>query len=534
MFDDEVSSAAGGASSGATRREVLTWTAGSLLAGGVLAACGSTSSSATKATTSAYQIKPGGTLVAGVDGGGSNDTLDPAQVFSNTDFARAYNLYEPLVQRDAQNNFVWVLAESAEPSQAAKIWTIRLRRGVEFHNGKTFTADDVIYTWKRILNPKFPNFSSGLIKGIDLANTKKLDDYTLQVALHTPNAVFMENLTGTWSLIIPVGFDLKNPVGTGPFKYQSFTPGQQSVFLKNANYWRSGRPYVDKLTISDITDDSARLNALLDGQIDCMSVLPGSQVSSVQANPSMKTLIGPTGNWQPFTMRVDQAPFDDVRVRQAFRLIADREQIIEQALNGQGAIANDMYARYDPSYPSSFPQRAQDIEQAKSLLKAAGRSGLSVQLVTSPVYQGIVEAATVFAQQAKAAGVNINVKNLDPGSFFGPSYLKYTFSQDYWFVDTFLKATYQSMLPFSSSNETHWNDPKFTSLVLQAQAELDVSKRIELEQAAQKILYDEGGYIIWGWSNTVDAYNAKFAGFVPSKNGIPLGNFGFADVGIKA
>ena len=465
MLDDGDISNSGGSFPRPTRREALTWTAGSLLAGGMLAGCGGTSTGSTTATTSAASIKPGGALVAGVDGGGSNDTLDPAQVFSNTDFARSYNLYEPLTQRDAHNNFVWVLAESAEPGQAAKTWTIRLRHGVEFHNGKTFTADDVIYTWRRILNPKFPNFSSGLIKQVDLANTKKLDDYTVHVALHAPNGTFMEDLTGTWSLIIPVGFDLKNPVGTGPFKYQSFTPGQQSVFVKNPNYWQSGRPYLDTLTINDITDDSARVNALVGGQVDVISVLPSSQIGSVQANPSLKTLIGPTGNWQPFTMRVDQPPFNDVRVRQAFRLIADREQIVEQALDGQGAVANDMYARYDPSYPSSFPQRAQDIEQAKSLLKAAGRSDLSVQLITAPVYQGVVEAATVFAQQAKAAGVNVNVKTVDPGSFFGPLFLKYTFSQDYWYVDTFLKASVQSTMPYSSSNETHWNDPAFTPLV---------------------------------------------------------------------
>jgi peptide/nickel transport system substrate-binding protein len=534
VFDNQLTSPAVGLPSRATRREVLAWTAGGLLAGGVLAGCGSSSSNAAKVTTSAGRIRPGGALVVGVDGGGSNDSLDPTQVASNTNFARAYQLFEPLVQRDAHNNFVWVLAESAEPGPAAKTWTIRLRRGVEFHNGKKFTAEDVIYTWKRILNPNFPNLSSGLLKGIDLTKTKKLDDYTVDVVLHAPNAVFMENLTGTWSLITPVGFDPKTPVGTGPFKYESFTPGQQSVFVKNPNYWRSGRPYLDTLTISDITDDSARLNALRAGQVDCISVLPSSQIASLQANPSLRALIGPTGNWQPFTMRVDQSPFNDVRVRQAFRLIADREQIVQQALDGQGSVANDMYARYDPSYPTSFPQRAQDIEQAKSLLKAAGRSGVSVQLVTSPIYQGVVEAATVFAQQAKAAGVNIQVKKVDPGSFYGPQYLKYTFAQDYWYVDTFLKATDQSAMPYSSANETHWNDPKFTSLIGQARAELDASKRIELEQAAQKILYDEGGFIIWGWSNTIDAYNTKFTGFVPSKNGIPLGNWGFGDVGLQA
>ena len=182
--------------------------------------------------------------------------------------------------------------------------------------------------------------------------------------------------------------------------YESFTPGQQSVFKKFPNYWQSGRPYVDQLTIIDFTDDTARVNALLGGQVDAIDNLPTGQIAQVQGNSQLKVLISHTGQWQPFTMRVDQAPFNDVRVRQAMRLIVDRPQMVEQVLSGQGRIANDMYAPFDPGYPTHLPQRHQDLEQAKSLLKAAGHAGLTVQLTTAPVFQGVVQAAQVFAQQA--------------------------------------------------------------------------------------------------------------------------------------
>ena len=146
-------------------------------------------------------------------------------------------------------------------------------------------------------------------------------------------------------------------------------------------------------------------------------------------------------------MRVDQAPFDDVRVRQAFRLIVDREQMVQQVLSGHGSVANDLYARYDPVYASDLPQRQQDLEQAKSLLKQAGREGLSVELVTAPVFQGIVEAAQVFAEQAKGAGVNVKVRKVDSGTFYGDNYLRWPFAQDFWASRVYLSQVAQGDLP---------------------------------------------------------------------------------------
>ena len=154
--------------------------------------------------------------------------------------------------------------------------------------------------------------------------------------------------------------------------YESFTPGQQSVFKKFPNYWQSGRPYVDQLTIIDFTDDTARVNALLGGQVDAIDNLPTGQIAQVQGNSQLKVLISHTGQWQPFTMRVDQAPFNDVRVRQAMRLIVDRPQMVEQVLSGQGRIANDMYAPFDPGYPT-HPAPAPPGPRAGQVAAQGGR-----------------------------------------------------------------------------------------------------------------------------------------------------------------
>ncbi|MBV8943900.1 MAG: hypothetical protein JOZ95_00650, partial [Solirubrobacterales bacterium] len=227
-------------------------------------------------------------------------------------------------------------------------------------------------------------------------------------------------------------------------------------------------------------------------------------------------------------------PFNDVRVRQAFRLIVDRQQMIEQVLLGQGRVANDMYSPYDPAYDTSLPQRHQDLEQAKSLLKAAGHEGLKVELVTAAIFQGVQAAAQVFAQQASAAGVKVAIRQVDTTTFYGPNYLGWTFAQDFWATRQYLPQVAQGSLPSSPFNETHWADPTFIKLIQQARAQLDESKRNEILLHAQTIEYERGGYIIPYFSDQVDAYSTKLTGFEPAKSGFPLGNYWFKNVGYKA
>ena len=199
--------------------------------------------------------------------------------------------------------------------------------------------------------------------------------------------------------------------------------------------------------IQDFPDDNTRLNALTSGEVQAIDNLPAALLSSLQGNSGFRVLESKTGSWEPFTMRTDQAPFNDVRVRQAFRLIVDRPEMLRLVLSGHGRVANDLYSPFDPDYNSTLPQRHQDIEHARFLLKRAGKSGLSVELVTSPIYQGIVQAAETFAQQAKSAGVTVTLRQVDTTAFFGSSYLKWTFAQDYWSTLNYLTQVEQSSLP---------------------------------------------------------------------------------------
>ncbi len=520
---------------GITRRQALRGAAaaGALLAGGgLLSACGVNPSVIAQSSPEPKgPIKPGGSLTVGSTGGGAQDSVDAHFATSDPDIARLNQLYEPLAVRDPDFNLQMLLAESMTPEgKKPDVWIVRLRPGVTFHNGKPVTADDVVFSLNRIINPKNPGTGAASIGYIDLKHTKKLDARTVKVVLQYPNVGFPDDIGQYFNGIVPANYDPKNPVGTGPFKYNSFAPGQQSVFVRNADYW-NGPPHVDQVTIIDFVDDTAKVNALLSGQVHAITNLPAAQLAQVKGLPSLRALISKGGAWLPFTMRVDQAPFNDVRVRQAFRLLVNREQMIDQVLLGQGRVGNDMYAPLDPAYNAALPQRRQDLEQAKFLLKQAGHSGLTVKLVTAPISEGIVEAAQVFSAQAAGAGVTVNLDKTDTTTFFGPNYLKWTFAQDFWFTRNYIPQVEQGSLPNSPFNETHWADPTFQKLIRQAQGELDASKRTELLHAAQAIEYERGGYIVWAFSNQLDAYSSQVTGFRPARSGLPLTNYGFGRAG---
>ena len=520
-----------------TRRDAVRGAlAGGVLlgAGGVLAACGSEDVDVPTrdfGASSLKNVRNGGSLRIGVQGGGANDSIDAHIPATIPDISRVFQLYEPLADRDIKSDFELVLAESIEPEQGAKAWTIRLKPGITFHNGKPVTADDVLFSLGRIIDPKDPKTGAASIGYIDLDRSRKLDRRTVRLQLKFANVGFPDDLGQYFNSIVPTDYDPKKPVGTGPFMFDSFTPGQRSVFKKFPDYWRDGLPRVDEVTIIDFPEDTPRVNALLSGQVDAITNLPSGQIAQVKSNDQFKVLISETGGWQPFTMRVDQAPFKDAKVRQAMRLLVDREQMISQVLSGQGRVANDLYSPYDPAYNNDLPQRHQDLDQAKSLLRQAGQSDLRVELVTSPVFQGIVEAAQVLAEQAKGAGVTINVRKVDTGTFYGDNYLSWTFAQDFWATRTYLSQVAQGSLPDSPYNETHWKDPEFLDLIGQARAELDDAKRTELLKAAQKIEWERGGLIVWSFSNQIDAYNTTVGGFEPAKSGFPLTNYGFRRVG---
>lgn len=438
------------------------------------------------------------------------------------------NLYEPLLVRDHEYKLEMLVAQSLTSSPDARTWTAVLRDGVAFHDGRPVTPADVVATFKRIMDPTDPK--SGAAGLTMLGEVVPSGDRMVEFRLTAPNAGF-DDLLGQYSLgIVPADFDVKKPIGTGPFKAGEFTAGLQSSFTRNEHYWRPGQPYLDELVLINFAEDDARINALLSSQVDAIDQVPVALIDVLRSDPRIRVLTADTGTWLPFTMRVDRPPFDDVRVRQALRLVVDREQMINQVLSGQGRLGNDLYAPFDPVYAKQLPQRQQDIAAAKKLLAEAGHPNLDIELVTAPIQAGAVEAAQVFQQQAKSAGVNVRIRKLDTTTFYGENYLSWDFAQDFWYTRNYLPQVAAGSLPKAPYNESHWNDPEFTDLVTRASATVDPQARTELLQQAQKIEYERGGLIIWGFVDQVDAYQVYVAGLLPDRTGISLSGYQFRQV----
>jgi peptide/nickel transport system substrate-binding protein len=514
---------------GETRRDFIKTTAGALaVAGGLDALAGWGDSIASAASTASGRPKKGGTLRAAFSSGSATDTLDGDNVTSYMDFARNYQLYDSLYAFDANGIPQPQLAEEAIPNKDATVWTFRLRPGVTWHNGKELDAEDVVFTFQRIVAPKHPLGPAPFLAAMDVKNLKAVDKHTVRIPFHVPFSSFVGILPTYTFFIVPKGFDPKHPVGTGPWKFKSFTPGQQSTFVRNENYW-DGPPYLDTLIITDFADEGSQINALLSGQADVIDLLSASGMKSVTSGGG-RVQVGKGGSIVPFSMRADVAPFNDVRVRQAMRLIVDRPQMLDLVYGGHGIIGNDIFSYFDPFYDHGLPQRRQDIAQAKSLLKRAGHENLTTTLVTGPIGQGAVQAAQVLAQQAKAAGVTINIQQLTTTAFYGPNYLKWVFLNDSWGYYPFFPMVAASSVKVAPYNETHFNDSAFNRLYAAAQATTDRAKQAELAREMQMIYYDRGPYIIPFFSPTIDGFAKNVMGITSGKTGVPFNDFNFKKV----
>lgn len=487
-----------------------------------LAGCGAGGQPATVTVEASGEPQRGGILRIGTTGGGASDTMDANAPVGTADGGRVMNLYDRLYEFDPEYKLTPGLAESVKSEDGGRAWVFRLRKGVTFHDGRPLTSREVVHTYQRVTDPKDPKTgAAGLAL---LKRSVAVDEHTVRFELEEPDAMFVDSTAQNSMGIVPTDYDPKKPVGTGPFRFGSFEPGQLTVLKSNPDYWGQ-KAYLDEVHLLNFNDQDALVNALLSTQVDVAGQLPLAMIDVVNTDPRLRTVVSQTGNWLPFTMRVDTAPFDDVRVRQAFRLVVDREQMVEQVFSGHGTVGNDMYAPFDPGTPK-LPQRTRDIARAKELLAQAGHpNGLEVELVTAPIQTGAVEAAQVFAEQASEAGITVKLRRVDATTFFGDGYLKYPFAQDFWYTRSFLPQSAQGSLPKAPFNETHWADPEFLALYKKARATLDPGKRNEVVAQAQKLLHEKGGYIAWGFFDQADAYQKYVGGAFTHRSGMPVSGF---------
>jgi peptide/nickel transport system substrate-binding protein len=499
-----------------SRRDFLKTTA----AGGLALAAGDLLSGAPQAL--AATPKRGGTLRVGLTGGGPSETLKPLNALLATDTIRTYQLYDPLVIQAPDGTPTLYLADEITPNANATHWTIRVKKGVTFHDGKDLTADDVISSFQAEFSKASPGEGEALLASIDVAGIKKLDKYTVSVPCKTPFATLIETLAVPSTFyIFPSNFNLAKPVGSGPFKYESFTPGQELSLLRNENYWNQPYPYVDRMVMTDFADETSQVNALIAGQLDAIGGLDVDVLSQIQS-AGKKTTISAAAGTNPFTMNCAKGVFADNRVRTAMKLIVDRQQMLELVFLGHGTLAKDVFGLAAPEYDHALPERKPDIEKAKSLLKAAGVSNFTVTLTSAPVAQGVTKMAQVLAQQAAAAGVKVNIQQDTVSQYFGPSYPNYTFGQTYWYNYYYFPQAAAVMIGTAFDPETHFSSDRYNSLYTQALRTPDLPKRKQIAAEMQLIEYNEGGYLIPFFPPVIDAYSTNVHGAYQSKSGLPF------------
>ena len=337
-------------------------------------------------------------------------------------------------------------------------WTIRVKPDIEFHNGKTLSAEDVLFTFQRIVDPKNPALGALSLKALDIANAKKLDRHTVQIPCHTPFSS-PERHPGLLPLLRRAGGLRLERTRSGPVPSSTSrsSPAGRAPSRRTSTTGKAGLPYLDRLVIRDFPGEVSQVNALGSGDVDVIDLISTYSIVAVRSGGN-DVIITWGGGYTPFTMRVDRPPFDDVRVRQAFRLVCDRQGMLDTVFSGNGRIGNDVFGLRDVLYDSALPQRVQDLDQARSLLAQAGHSNLTVTLVTSAIGPGTVQVAQVLAQQAAQAGVTVNLKMVTPSEFFGPNYLRWTFAQDTWmyypYFSNVLQATVAGLRSTSATRTT--------------------------------------------------------------------------------
>ncbi|RXG83898.1 ABC transporter substrate-binding protein [Bradyrhizobium zhanjiangense] len=407
-------------------------------------------------------------------------------------------------------------------SPDAKVWILKLRENVKFHNGKPFVADDVVSTFERIVDPKTKSPALGAFSSfLQPGGTQTVDDHTVRFELTRPVSDFLSTLTTYHAAIVPSNWSgdfQKEPWGTGPFKLTKYVPRQGAEYVRNENYWEPGLPYLDGLRLTYFDEFESQIAALHSGAVDVLSSVDANTVEAVKAGRSDIQIIARPSAWHSeLAMRVDTPPFDDRRVRKAIALSFDREKIAKDLFGGLAEIGNDH--PFGPFYSVSkyikLPQRKQDIAQARKLLAEAGHpNGLDVELTTYRAY-GLPEFGQVLQDMAKEAGIRVKL-SVEPGDVWYTHWTTVPMGLQPWVhrpsYSAFVNLAYRCS---TSWNQSHWCNPEFDELLTKLDATLEPEKQGEIANRMAEIMAEETPAIIAYWAYFVKAATSKVHGLVP-------------------
>jgi len=507
--------------------------------GSVLAACGSSSSTSAKSGTSSSSTAtgaPGAVIKAGITT--PTAAINPVTVADQGGLDMLAQTGEYLTLSTQTLTLQPVLATSWTPNATADVWTFKIRQGVKFHNGAALTADDVVYTYQLHANPKTGSNALSAFAGVlSPSGVVKVDDYTVAFHLKAPNGNFpyLTSSDNYNMIILPKGY---NPadwqssfIGTGPFVLGSYTPKVGATFTRNESYWGTkALPSQTQFTFYDTQDPE--ILALTGGTIDVVGQFSVSGAQELLTG-SYNIIKLKSSAHRELSMRCDQAPFTDPRVRQAIALTLNRAAIVTALFKGYADVGNDSpFAPVFPSTDTSVAQRAQNISQAKSLLAAAGHSsGFSTQLITEQVGE-IPDFAQIVAQSAAQIGVKISLKVESSSAYYG----KATFGNSDWLDATmslvdyghrsvpnvFLTAPLETINATTGTgpwNAAHFNNSSYDKLVAQYIAASDLSTQRSIAGQIETLLLAQTPIIYGYFYNYLTATATGVTGVYPTAIG---------------
>ena len=459
--------------------------------------------------------------ILGYEWSGEKQSMDPADMTSGDDAYHIFAVYNRLVDVDDSFNVLPELATEWSVSADGLTWTFKLREGVKFHSGADFSSADVVYTFQRLLDEKTGSGARAVLAFLDPAGIVAVDPLTVTITTKLPVVELPVLITNKFTNIVAVGATHDalrlHGDGTGPFMQEQFEPNAPvRILRKNPNYWSAGLPKAECLRITVAQEAVAAVAALKSGEVDLMLNVDPAVIPALQNDPSVSLLETGASNSMTISMQVDVPPFDNIKVREALKLVVDRQAMIDTVLLGfgeQGA-DNPVPVSNPASYVTEAPKP--DIEKAKALLAEAGfADGLKFDLYTAEGVPGMVRMAQVYAEMARPAGIDVNVVVTPAESYWDDVWLKKPIFTSAWSMRPPGEGLAVAYVQTAKWKETHWERPDYDALLQSANTTVDAAARMDLFKQTGKLLATEGGLILPMFVHQVLALRTGCTGYTP-------------------
>ncbi|MFD1178701.1 ABC transporter substrate-binding protein [Paenibacillus puldeungensis] len=502
-----------------------------------------------KAETSSPKQSTQDTLIVGR--GGDSASLDGAIVTDGESLKIAHQVFDSLLEyKEGTTEVQGSLAESWQVSDNGLKYTFKLRQGVKFHDGTDFNADAVVFNFTRWSDPKseykfegdsFDYFDS--MFGPDgkrvIKEVKAVDPYTVEFTLNQPQAPFLQNLAMTsFGIASPTAIkekkeNFKNePVGTGPFVFKEWKRNDSITLEKNATYWKEGLPKLNKVIVRSIPDNSARFNALQNGEIDLMEDLSPDDLATLESNSNLQKIERPANNVGYVGFNLKKKPLDNVKVRQALNHAVNKQAIIDAFFAGQAEPAVNPLPSSLWGYNDTVKDYEYDLEKAKQLLAEAGYpNGLPNELtfyampVSRPYMPDGKKVAEVIQADFEKIGVKVKIESPEWATYLDDAQagekddiFMLGWTGDNGDPDNFL-YTLLDKDAIPSNNYSYYANDKLHELLIAAQKETDQAKRAELYKQAQEIIKADAPWIPLVHTTPLLAAKANLKGYVPAPTG---------------